>query len=126
MSVPQTQQELFNLVVHHARAQGCRSVHEYGGRVTCCYRGPGGLKCFFGVVIPDDKYLHEMDTFVTMGEAVWSVERIAKHIGLPESLCQLAHNLRSIHDNDDPKIWERQFGHLARSYGLSMPAKEVA
>lgn len=42
-------QELFDAVVRHAYKQRVKSViYEEGSIPRCQYRGPNGLRCFFG------------------------------------------------------------------------------
>jgi hypothetical protein len=57
LGIKGTQQEIFDKVVEHLFAQGCKSS-EYGVNVgeTCLYRGPNGTKCAIGCLIPDNRY----------------------------------------------------------------------
>lgn len=46
-----TKQKWFNQVLRHMRKQGKKSV-DVGG--NCLYRGPDGLKCAIGALLPDE------------------------------------------------------------------------
>jgi len=54
-----TPQELFDTVLTAIREQGRPSM-DINGR--CQYRGPNGLKCAAGQLIPDEKYKPVMDS----------------------------------------------------------------
>lgn len=51
-----TAQEVFNTVAHHLLTQKKKSFVEMNDCVRCMYRGPDGLKCAVGILIPDDMY----------------------------------------------------------------------
>lgn len=55
-----TKQEIFDFVVEKLRAQGCASVNPFG---RCLYRGPDGLKCAIGHMIPDELYRPGWDDY---------------------------------------------------------------
>ena len=52
------QQELFDVVVAHARKQGKKSTQTGRTDGRCLYRGPDNLKCFMGTLIEDSEYHH--------------------------------------------------------------------
>lgn len=56
------EQEIFDKVAPHLFTQGCRSsdnAADFFG--TCLYRGPNGMSCAVGVLIPDELYDPEME-----------------------------------------------------------------
>lgn len=53
-------QEIFDTVVNHLINQKQKSVKE-GNKTNCLYRGPNGLKCAVGCLIPDDVYEEYME-----------------------------------------------------------------
>lgn len=53
-----TEQEIFDTVVSHLMTQRVQSADESG---DCLYRGPDGLSCAVGCLIPDDLYDVKMD-----------------------------------------------------------------
>jgi hypothetical protein len=56
IKIPDTLQEVFNIVSTHLLTQIKRSKSCEIGKSGCAYRGKGGLKCAAGVLIPDDQY----------------------------------------------------------------------
>jgi hypothetical protein len=55
-------QEIFDTVARNLITQGRpASKVEEGGEVQCLYRAPGGAKCAFGGLIPDDCYDPNME-----------------------------------------------------------------
>lgn len=64
-----TRQEMFDTAVRGVISQGAPSLSEIG---ECLYRGPNGLRCAAGWLIPDDKYSsalegRSVDTLVEKG-----------------------------------------------------------
>jgi hypothetical protein len=51
-------QAIFDKVKRHLLKQGCKSMEDDKSAITrwCMYRGPRGLKCAIGALIPDDLY----------------------------------------------------------------------
>jgi hypothetical protein len=56
--IPNTLQEIFNIVSAHLLNQGQKSVSNG----ICMYRGPNGLKCAAGCLIPDEEYNPEFES----------------------------------------------------------------
>lgn len=93
-SAYKSSQQIFDEVVTALRKQGRPSVNEAGG---CLYRGPDGLKCAAGHLIPDDAYSPGME-----GESVWQPEVLGalRRAGVAGDLNQhLVSRLQSAHDN---------------------------
>lgn len=109
-----TNQELFDKVVAHARAQKCRSYDPDNG--NCLYRGPGGTKCFIGALIPDDKYDPKMDED-RLAAGADCVREAAGYEGL--SATNLACQLQGIHDSRAVEVWEEQFQEVAKDFNLT-------
>lgn len=63
IKVPNTLQEVFNIVSLHLLKQVKRSTKHLKNSwfLACAYRGNEGMKCAAGVLIPDDKYEPEME-----------------------------------------------------------------
>ena len=51
-------QEIFDTVANHLLTQKEQSMDENG---KCLYRGPNGLKCAIGCLIPDEDYSPTME-----------------------------------------------------------------
>ena len=52
-----SRQEMYDLMMAHLRNQKVRSETKSG----CMYRGPNGLKCAIGALIPDSMYNEKME-----------------------------------------------------------------
>lgn len=108
-------QELYDYIVEAIVKQGRPSV---GDNDRCLYRGPDGLKCAYGHVIPDSLYSEELE-----GE---SVEILADRGKFPETLQEheaLLQNLQYAHDTfSDAKdflaSFVRRAGAIARNLNL--------
>lgn len=116
-----TPQEIFDYVVARLRAQGEKSegactrlnLEPYGG---CLYRGPRGLKCAAGHLIPDAFYDPDME-----GRGV---AKIPYFLDWSKEARQLVDRLQVIHDNHAVCDWEMSFAELAEDFGLAAPPPE--
>ena len=63
IKLPNTLQEVFNIVSAHLLTQIKRSIKTLNGSYfsACAYRGKNGMKCAAGVLIPDDQYNPKME-----------------------------------------------------------------
>lgn len=88
--------EIVNVVRQHLMAQGAKSEDAD----MCKYRGPNGLMCAVGVLIPDDRYNKSLDygSFTNLIDAALSAG-LSEHIGL-------LGKLQNIHDSCDIGDWE--------------------
>lgn len=78
----------------------------------CLYRGPNGLKCAIGFLIPDAIYKPAME--VGLDELLMTFPEIAPYI--PD--IQLASALMGIHDRTDPESWGTRLMTLGALAGL--------
>lgn len=109
-----TDQEAFETMVRHLRRQGKRSANANG---TCLYRGPDGLRCAVGCLIPDDQYKRSLE-----GKAAEFITKnvpALRHIG-----GWLLSEMQSVHDEFDPWQWEEGFKGVARYCKLTLPPLE--
>ena len=112
-SLDMTDQQVFDSVYEHMVKQGKRSVSVVDGE--CMYRGPDGLKCAVGALIPDDIYEPEMDqptsaigtSFYSINYRFPKIEEFFKDIN-PDLLS----GLQNIHDLDES--WNEMYfiGHF--------------
>ena len=112
-----SEQETFDLVVAHARKQGCKSMGEYIGPTSgepthgCVYRGENGTACFAGALIPNDEYKPEMEG------------RLAGDCEVAPALqghnIDFVRKLQNIHDCYEVSEWEYKLADLAERYGLT-------
>ncbi len=92
-----TKQQLFDRVAAHLIRQQEQSRHSGG----CLYRGPNGLRCAVGVLIPDGLYHESFEqSFVPALPAA-----VLAEIGLVGEALETARALQAIHDNEHPQDW---------------------
>lgn len=110
--LPDTEQEVFNIIWTRLKAQGFgQSMGDEG----CQYRGDNGRCCAAGAVIPDEAYNPEWEG-VCWGDLVGSGHVPVAHLGL---LCdaQEAHDV-----GVTPEMMERLLRKVADRHGLKVPA----
>lgn len=62
IKIPDTFQEVFDIVSKHLLKQKVKSAAKiHPVKNMCKYRGPNGLKCAAGILIPDEEYTQDMD-----------------------------------------------------------------
>lgn len=113
-----TKQETFDTVIAHLRKQGKQS--REGSR--CKYRGPNGLKCAVGCLIPDEQYSEWMEDFSLLDRRdghKTEVGFVVEKLGHDVDLCQ---RLQWIHDEFGVEAWEERFANLAEGLGLTYNA----
>lgn len=101
--IPEDPQVLFDIVAKHLLKQNERSENEDS---ECLYRGPRGLKCAAGCLIPDDSY-HE-----SMEHISWHALIYSKH-PVPKQHVNLISELQVIHDTQRPLRWIVELRKLA-------------
>jgi len=125
----QTKQEVFDTVVSALIKQGHPSIDTSGG---CLYRGPDGLKCAIGHLIPDNVYTPDMENVSadhlaftkTLGVDVKFVEDLQRaHDG---GSCFTFDPIGTDAPDSTPTDWLAQFRSLASRiadhYGLNKDA----
>lgn len=111
-----TNQEIFTTVKNHLLTQNARSaepIKEGMSESYCKYRGPNGLMCAVGCLIPDEMYSDSIE-FNPVG---YLPKEILDHMGGNEWLLQ---RLQSIHDLIEVENWHSALGDLATEFNLSM------
>lgn len=105
-----TKQEIFDKVAIHLLTQKTQSI-EFG---SCLYRGPGGLKCAAGCLIPDSIYNPKME-----GQPALTL--FSNTPGLDEFVEQarFIDNLQLIHDHEYPENWKDTLERMASWANLS-------
>lgn len=106
--IPEDPQVLFDTVAKHLLKQNEKS--KIGGD-TCLYRGPRGLKCAAGCLIPDDEYS------ITMENKTW--DKLAFFKIVPTTNESLIGKLQQIHDYFDPESWLNELYELAAELNLN-------
>jgi len=118
----QQMQKTFNKVVRHLLKQKKRSARE-GGRL-CLYRGPNGMKCAIGCLIPNKEYKEKMDYGYDVMK-LWtsypklSVFKPVKH--REHEYLKFLCMCQDIHDFNYPRQWKKELLALANKYELTFP-----
>ena len=104
-------QQAFNKMVQHLRAQNATSKNNTG---RCAYRGLFGRKCAVGALIPDEEYRTEFEDVIasTVVQNCPSLQGIDK--GLLDSM-------QNTHDNVSIRFWEDEFKEIAEEFDLYVP-----
>lgn len=111
-----TNQEAFDTMVRHLRKQGRKSENDQ--KDYCLYRGPEGLKCAVGVLIPDSEYQKKWD------EAGIRVNELGHCQSLNGLDLTMLEKMQFAHDCASVDSWEICFERIAARYHLSMPPLE--
>ena len=109
IQIPEDPQVVFDMVAEHLLKQNEKSQVSKEG--TCWYRGPRGLKCAAGCLIPDDKYNSDMEMMSWLSLAEDNI--------VPFTNSGLITSLQIIHDIHDPKDWPIQLYELAAKLNLN-------
>lgn len=139
---PMTAQEAFDKAVAGVRAQGYQlSLDE---KTNCMYRGPNGLRCAVGHLIPDELYQPAFEGVTGDGLIGLHLDHIKRGIDLerlahlrqllPDSLAPLLSELQGLHDGIEsdcegiPAEFEDGFRAIAKNFGLvyTEPSEVVA
>lgn len=110
--LPETEQEVFDIVAAHMLKQNKRSIShiQSKGFVGCAYRGDNGLKCAAGCLIPDEIYNRNFESIA------WRL-LVVNH-RFPHDHARLITDLQYIHDNYEPKNWRKQLADVAFYFSL--------
>jgi hypothetical protein len=124
-------QQIFDKVSRHLLKQGTRSTDE----LQCVYRGPGGLKCAIGVLIPDEAYDPKMEGVSAAGiidqtgvdpDKREIMARIRQATGLGEENKALLESLQRLHDRGDVDNWDAELRAVATHFNLKFRAEQCA
>lgn len=110
IKLPNTLQELFDIVSKHLIKQNERSGFS---DESCSYRGPNGLKCAAGILIPDEEYTFDSFEGKDWGHLVqnrYVESRFSKEIT----------ELQRIHDLDRVERWKDELVEFAEHYNLQV------
>jgi hypothetical protein len=122
-----TPQEIFDTIITHLSSQGKRAMTVLAEdkdfpndkEPNCAYRTPDGLKCAFGILIPDSEYIADFET-----HDVYGVFNMIDPYGSMPVLNDLSENkeliqdLQLVHDNERSNIKE-ELENIADEYSLS-------
>lgn len=111
-----TNQEIFNKVAFHLLSQNKKSRTK----IECLYRGPDGLKCAIGCLIPDEDYSSKFEGYGLKRAEEWSElgEYFLKNNYTEENLYFMK-ELQLIHDTEDVESWKNCLSNLAIDFDLN-------
>ena len=111
-----TPQRIFNKAARHLLKQNKKSEDFLSRR--CMYRGPNGLKCAVGCLIPDSKYVPNMEdkTVYMLINMNLAPLYFTEHF-------ELLRNLQKIHDTCDVNAWRDSLQNLATMNKLKWQIK---
>jgi hypothetical protein len=120
-------QEIFDKVSKHLLTQMKKSMSGE----TCLYRGPNGLKCAIGALIPDEFYDEAMESSCAfpktphhqdaMSRAALRVGRLSGYLpvaGWDKEYSDFLDALQNIHDSFEPEQWKEKLQQFAQDKGL--------
>lgn len=111
-----TRQEVFDFIATHLLTQKEKSTNKQGRILDhnpyteCRYRGPRGLKCAAGCIIPDEYYDRDIEG------SIWS--RVVDFSGFSNNHETLILVLQKIHDTIHVQHWPLHLKKLALSQKL--------
>jgi hypothetical protein len=116
-----TLQEVFDKIWERAKDKRKSLRDPTKVSSLCAYRSPDGLKCFIGVLLPDQNYMPVMDD----GSAIPSktgIGYVKDFIPLDSSVFEEhLYSLQRIHDSHPPDHWEVHLRGFAKRRGLTVP-----
>lgn len=117
-----SKQEIFNKAYRGLESQG---FQRSARRDRCLYRGPDGLKCAVGWLIPDEKYEGRIEMYVLNINELEFMEYLTPILGplTPEDVIFLRH-LQSAHDQPAPDDMKYALHRFASTHNLTIPTKE--
>ena len=115
--LPNTLQEVFNIVSAHLLTQVKRCMDKYPDRVfpACAYRNASGMKCAAGALIPDDEYKPEME------KNDWKM--LVNKAFVESHFSNEIRELQQIHDSnikDDIEFLKKELAKFARNHNLQV------
>jgi hypothetical protein len=115
---PADNQTVFRFVADHLLRQRRKSqaLPTKGGRTSLClFRGPGGLMCAAGCLMPDSDYDPEWED---EGEIGSSENEVTSYFARRGFDLELLVGLQQLHDNDEVADWPRELQITAEAFGL--------
>ena len=96
-----TPREMFETVAGHLLRQGRQSLRD--GK--CAYRGGIGCKCAVGVLIADEHYTPELETWgVATAAVVRALEASGIAVNAP-GVMRILYRLQNLHDKFPSECW---------------------
>lgn len=122
-----TRQEIFNTVRDHLLKQQARCINEDN---NCQYRGPNGMRCAIGCLIPDEHYKPELEGWGIaplveprniLPEGKLLLEALTATLGgePDKDTLLLLYKLQLIHDTENLNDWPAALRDCALQNGLT-------
>lgn len=111
-------QRTYDLVRDHLTHQNAKSVgpDDYMGKEEgCLFRGPNGLRCAIGALIPDELITPELNSRSVMRLPPSILEFIGVNNHSDRGFLA---ELQYIHDSWNPECWPQALYEFAMGYGL--------
>lgn len=105
-----TLQEIFDKIASHLIKQNQRSYCDKMS--NCVYRGPNGLKCAAGILIPDEEYKPEFE------KQTW--RNLVSDGFVQNKFTSEIRQLQIIHDTKSCKDWYKELIDFATEYQLQV------
>lgn len=115
-------QIVFDRVARHLLTQRQRSyVKGIGGGIGMCrYRGPNGLRCAAGILIPDKSYREGLE-----GQNVGNYDVRCALEPAAQNHIALLRDLQNVHDNHHTAAWPKMLTKVASLHQLSADMVEA-
>ena len=110
-----SKQATFNRVVKHLRAQNAKAL---GDDESCQYLAPDGKRCAAGCLIPFKEYNPSFEGQSVCFASPTELTMAGKFIKKKGHDIRLVRDLQNIHDNYEPKQWNRKFKETAKEFNL--------
>jgi len=109
-----TRQNIFNISASGLLKQGKASKDSS----SCMYRGPNGLKCAIGMLIPDKLYKPRFEGYDASG---FGVRKALVKAGVPNTVAfvNFLACLQKVHDAHPVEDWDRELVNFAHLYDLN-------
>jgi len=112
-----TKQEIFDTSALHLLNQNKKSL-KLDNNEFCMYRGPEGLQCAIGPLIPDSKYSKKMEN-MSAKTLMSNYPMLKEHLG---GNLELLIELQDVHDNCSVGEWLTELKGVARANKLNLKA----
>lgn len=115
------EQELFDTMVTHLRAQGVKASYQADdGTTMCLYRAEGGRKCAVGCLIADEHYEEFMENTTPNATPVMNALESSLGYKLTDHELEFLEEMQTVHDAHDVNAWELCFDRIANEFGLNL------
>lgn len=111
-----TRQQMFSKVAKHLLKQNKVCKKRVG---DCLYRGPKGMKCAIGALIPNKLYQKEFEDIGDLETIIDHIPTIHKLFGGRKHL-KFLQDLQEIHDDFLPEDWPKKLKEFATRRRLSI------